>query len=432
MADEPKLTTATPVEPPAAPSNPPSVPEPKEPVSFKLPENNLKNPASNPWTPPITPTQPPATAPKPTPTVEPRIPVPSPRPVKPDPAPVSQTSSSGSLLNRPLSVRSSIRTMQGDVEGSRPSSLQSSLPKPATTPPLFRPRTESTTSAPLSGGLRDSIEPPSTSTSRVGNVDVPRAPSLSGLDIPEGKKSMGRVIIIAVAVVLLIVIAVVAFLIFRNSNNEQTPEPTISQTIDPTPSSQTLLLESRLQPIEMLQSKANEPFLELESSIRAQLLIENELRLYNIVDTGDANRVPYSVSRFNGQFGLTFPNEVLAGVDARKAYFTLYGTSISSMGRGFIFAVSNPGLVDVGMRNWEPQAPMQLKNLFAIDPTRASSDTFVEVVYGNIPVRFKNFPDPLQTIDYAIVALSNGEQYLLVTNTKNHILSLIDALIEDL
>jgi len=124
------------------------------------------------------------------------------------------------------------------------------------------------------------------------------------------------------------------------------------------------------------------------------------------------------------------PAELNQAIDPQApVYISLFGKSDGTTGRGFIAKVSNPGLGQTGIQRWETNESDDLKNLFILNLSKAFTPGFNDNTYNGVAIRFRNFPESIQTIDYALITAPNGETYAVFTNSKDHIFVLIDAIL---
>jgi len=80
------------------------------------------------------------------------------------------------------------------------------------------------------------------------------------------------------------------------------------------------------------------------------------------------------------------------------------------------------------MREWELKMPNDLKNIFELDPAKQASSAFLENDRQGVKIKYKNFPLPDKSIDYAIVSSLTGRHYLILTNSRESMYSPTDKL----
>jgi hypothetical protein len=87
----------------------------------------------------------------------------------------------------------------------------------------------------------------------------------------------------------------------------------------------------------------------------------------------------------------------------------------------FIVEVKDPLKASELMSSWEASLPANFDELFDLDRTKQASQNFLDNSYRNIKIRYKNFPLPDKSLDYAIIKSLSGKNYLMVTNSRESI-----------
>ena len=80
------------------------------------------------------------------------------------------------------------------------------------------------------------------------------------------------------------------------------------------------------------------------------------------------------------------------------------------------------------MKIWELIMQSNLEEIFELDIAKQASRDFLDNNRGNTKVRYKNFPFPDKSIDYAIVSSLTGKYYLVLTNSRESMFSPIDKI----
>jgi hypothetical protein len=78
------------------------------------------------------------------------------------------------------------------------------------------------------------------------------------------------------------------------------------------------------------------------------------------------------------------------------------------------------------LQAWEGSLAQNLAGIFSIDSAK-NTGPFASTTYQNIDVRFKNFPYPDHSIDYAFVQLSD-KLYLVISGSREAMYGAIDAM----
>ena len=82
------------------------------------------------------------------------------------------------------------------------------------------------------------------------------------------------------------------------------------------------------------------------------------------------------------------------------------------------------------MKDWELSMASDLADYLLIDDTsKEESVNFMDNTYRDVAIRYKNFPFPDVTVDYAIVKAA-GQNYLIVTGSREAVYATIDVLLE--
>lgn len=366
------------------------------------------------------------------------------KPTVPSPAPVSGQA--------PV-FKSSIRTMQEDLaalrKGTSPAGFQIEKQfekdeKTSTQPPSIKPvpivralphmelgKLEK--SKPLAS--EPSLPPPPPSalskipelklpdpSSSKPIISLPLAPSgfLGGLGGLNSRK-----LIWGGLGLLIIIVLVLFFLILRPSTPEVvfTPTPTATPTaVIATPG-----IENAFSIFSKVSfSVGVDIFDNLPINIDEGALVGGESGLYQIIDP--QNGLSYSFSSFMSSALVTIPEEIIPFVDNDNFYLSLMQKVDSSYSRGFIIKLKNDVGISAVLNGWEANMSANLQTLFGLDIEQAASINLLDNTYQGVAIRYRNFPDHFLTIDYAVVTETNGDKYLVVTSSKDHIYSIIDNL----
>ena len=370
MADQPFVPKPIPPSVPATPSELPSRPI-APPAGIPVRDTNLSNLSPSPAPMPLPPRPPAPPAPMPTPL--------PPRPVLPPPPPA------------PV-FKSSVRTMEQDLSGSKPTPVAPTRPVPPPTP-ISRPSV--------------TIPPPPSPKPSTSSVAVP--PPMHG---GSGKKWL------IIAPLLIIVVGLLVwFLALRNSSNPKpTPTPSVISTATPTatPTPTPLAFQNIFRP-----ETATIPTT-FDAFIASQKLAVGELRAYNIQK---------SFIQFTADQKLTIPADVMAGINGNDFSFILFGKPDTTNSRGFAVRATDAAKVQSALTAWEPTMPTAFKTLFKINPARTASQTFLGNTYQGVPLRYRNFPDALSSIDYALITMPNSDVYLVLTNSRDLMFGVVDRVL---
>jgi hypothetical protein len=458
---KPSMPAFTPPKPPIPPTPPINPPQPKPPVPPAPPVSPpVPPPKPTIPTPPLPPPIPPKVTPPipPPPSVfssfQPKPAVPTP-PTQIPPA-ASSTPPAGSPVS-PQNLKTSIRTMEDDLvalkKGQSPTGFgmqkEASLP----TPPVPSAPTISVPPKPTVSGFsqasslelgkteKSKLLSPSTpplSSSPLGrsiqtltDKNSPSPSSSNSFEVipPSNKSSFNPAIIIISVVVLAIAGFSVWFFVFH--------QPSVSETDKPIPSGTITVSATPIPEIETVFSvvdtvtltPSSNSFNVFKEIVSPQLSISGETGLYRVFEPEKADGSKYSFTEFMTESGVVVPENVTNQTDDRKFYITAIRESNNSLGYGFIVEVSgNAVQLRSALNAWETTMPTNFKTLFNFDPKKASSKVFLDNNYQNAQIRYQNFPTPSLTIDYSVVSNTSGKTYLIFTNSREHMYSIIDKI----
>jgi hypothetical protein len=81
-----------------------------------------------------------------------------------------------------------------------------------------------------------------------------------------------------------------------------------------------------------------------------------------------------------------------------------------------------------GLGIWEPTMVTDMQELFGLSATKESDPQFMNNSYQGAAIRYKNFPHPDRSIDYAVVSGTNGKSYVVITNSRESMFAAIEVL----
>lgn len=339
--------------------------------------------------------------------------------------------------------------LEKESEKEASSTASATGPKITPPPPLAAPRAElgrlekSRTlagSAPLPARSPASSSP--TPTPSIGPTVKPSLgiPPVGGLGkIGEIMGKFGglggfgsrKIIFGGLAGIVVLVIIIFLFVLREPSVPEATftPSPSISST--PTTAPGTSDIENFLTSGSVNLAAGVDIFTRLHARfdntpVDKNSLAQNGPGIYKISDPQTNQR--YSFSSFLSSALVNFTGETLAAVDNNTLYLTLMIKADGSYSDGMVVKLkSSPGIQEI-LRRLESNLSVNLKDLFGLDVNKAASIDFLDNTYQGIGVRYRNFPDPLKTIDYSVVTTKTGSSYLVFANSREHIYAIIDKL----
>ena len=263
-------------------------------------------------------------------------------------------------------------------------------------------------------------------------VSPPAPPSgKPSLAIPPTSK-FNKKILIFVAGGLVVVVFLVWFFALRTPSAPEvvlSPTPTYPITPSITPAPTPTPIESYFSIVSSVSVQLGPNFTSrFDNSIDKTLLKTSagEPALYSIYNPTSGEK--YTLSEFLGGLLIVPPAELTSAIYDNSLYLTAIYKSDGKDGFGFIARVKEPTAALAVLGSWEKTVTQDIKDLLGFNPAKAASTTFLDNTYQGVAIRYRNFPDPNLTIDYAIVRARNGENYLVFTNSREHIYAIIDKL----
>lgn len=227
--------------------------------------------------------------------------------------------------------------------------------------------------------------------------------------------------------------AVLTLLIFWVLGNffdrgEVTFSPTPTPTLSPTATPVFVPIENYFSITESLNLDLGPQFL---TSFGAALDTEElETRrtpgLYRILNLAGTKR--YGFREIMDTLSVVVPSAIQNSVSDNDFYMTVIRKNDGKLGYGFIAKVNNIGNVKNALSLWEANMADTLDGYFKYNSQNAASTVFLDNTYKETEIRYLNFPDPNLTIDYAAVSVRNGENYLVFTNSREHIYAILDLI----
>lgn len=247
----------------------------------------------------------------------------------------------------------------------------------------------------------------------------------AGLSVPMGGRvNWKRLVLLAGG--LAVVAFLVWFFVLRGPSAPEiaiSPTPTYTATPTPTPVS----IENSFSIVNSASISLGANFItRFDNSINKESLISSrEPALYKILNPATGNG--YTLSEFLGGLLIQAPTELIAAAKDNFYLSVLY-KSDNVNGYGLLIELNDPTAAFTAMGNWEGTITQGLKDIFLLNPAKAASTTFLDNTYNGVVIRYRNFPDPNKTTDYAIVTASNGETFLVITNSREQTYSIIDKI----
>lgn len=391
------------------------------------------------------PSPPPATLNQPS--VRPIAPV-TPPPIDKPPLP-SSSPAVPVAVPKDVSLKSSIRTMQDDLanikKGQMPVGVEfqksrSEITKP-TQPPVFRPSIPPLPLKPLVqvelGKTRQAKPlnqpgisiPPLPSSTKPPVIPLKPATTVSGVAIPPTVNRIGHRNIYLIIIGVVILLSVIGYFTYSNYFSA-TPVPSATPTSTTAPTPTPIL--SMLEKVFGIPGSINiitgiDPYIAIQTSTN-QANDPGEINFFNITTNSGST---LSFSGFLARLGVSHPPEldILNESDGFILGVSNLNTLNNKKSWALVVSATNLTGIDSAMKTWEITAPNDIKTLFELDPTQKASSVFLDNSYQGIAIRYMNFPNTDSTIDYAIIGLPSGLNFLVITSSKDLIYSLVDIII---
>lgn len=381
-----------------------------------------------------------------------------PKPV-PQSAPSVPPASAAPITSSPPSpvkeYQSSIRTMSDDLSslktGQKPSGINIPrtveppkqvaptpvLPKPPVSSPALVPQVklgETQKTGPMAqqkglpAGQAGPVMPP-----------APKKEETSQIIIPEGGKKMigGNFLYIGIASIMVLGGAAYWYFVIKAPSAPETiitPVPSAT----PTPVATLEQLLSDASPVNIELSASENPLSDFNKTIKTQIVSGGVLDSLNVKIGAEETKPAFS--DIMDKFLISYPAQLKTNLGEESAVL-LYGQKEVFTAKGFpdTSAINVKRLIFVTEINdfvlaasiskeWELTMTDGFKEIFELDSKKAASKIFLDSAYRETDIRYINFAYPDNTIDYAIVAASNGKFYLVISGSREAMYEIVDKL----
>ena len=382
----------------------------------------------------LVPPPPPPLPPKP-----PVVPLPARPPVQPVRPPTTPPAPSQEF-------KTSIRTLNSDLErvktGQAPSGLDiqkiitptAPLPVPPSTSPVRPLEASKPSRVSLGQAQRAPGLPilPSTPTSQ--RLDV--APDITIAESPRPKRSYTAFLL---TILFLLLLGGGAYFYF-SSPEEPIVVATPSPSLRPSPTPIKTLdsyFAGAAEPIELAAS--GNPASGFRQALRALALAGGQFKKLSVQSASKGTQQLTPLEIFD-RFLATYPPE-LRNYLGNDTVVLAFGQREKFDSKGLLIAGApvEPRLVLISevvgiasasttITRWEPTMAQALASLLGHTPSKAATPNFLNNIYQNASVRYRNFPFPDRTIDYTITNASNGKTYFVITSSRESVFSAVDAI----
>lgn len=254
-----------------------------------------------------------------------------------------------------------------------------------------------------------------------------------------GKKGNLLGVIIIVLGLAILAYAAIWFFVLRE---EPIPSPTPTATPTPTPVLNEL--EATFGPAIPLTISSSDvsPQATLSQAIDSELVNLNEIKPFVVVDE---NGTQYDFVSLMELLGVSVPVDLASTLDSNNYLFLIYGQTeefdeqgnlvltTGSSARfkriGFVVEAVSPSATQTAMTVWEEDMMAALDDLLQLSENQPDTAGFNDNLYNGVDIRFVNYPNPDLSIDYAVSSSADGNNYLVITNSREEIYSVVDNLL---
>lgn len=170
---------------------------------------------------------------------------------------------------------------------------------------------------------------------------------------------------------------------------------------------------------------------EFKSFMENESLAKKEFRRIKVKITDQEKP---NLRQILSKLSINYPQE-LNGLLKENNLLLLYrqdevfsGTNESGKRIVLVTEVTEVNKVAEVMGRWEATIANDLKDIFAIDQAKQASTVFLENERQGVKIKYRNYPLPDKSIDYAIVTSLTGRHYLVLTNSRESMFSPLDKI----
>lgn len=260
--------------------------------------------------------------------------------------------------------------------------------------------------------------------------------------VPSEKKGISTTLYLAIAGILVVGGFLYWFFVMRTPAPEVvlSPTPTPTQTVTPMPVVRDLDDIFAGTPVNFEVVLSDDVSGDFSTFVNTLTVVGGELLKVDLVQDVDGTLVPLTwLDMFDMDltvypFGLRNNAADLATfVYGQTEMYDEDGTiNFSAQGLKrtvLVVRVSNVAAVETMMTDWELTIADDLADyLFIDDTSKEESMNFLDNAYKGVAIRYKNFPFPDITVDYALVEAA-GQDYLVIAGSREAMYAAIDVLV---
>lgn len=197
-------------------------------------------------------------------------------------------------------------------------------------------------------------------------------------------------------------------------------------------------LETIFQKVSVVNLELNpneqENLLNLKTFINNQVLAKKEFKRIDISIRTEQGTQILSFIDLLAKLSIPYPIELKNEVTNNNITL-LYGqeeifNEQSSIPKKIVFIVEIKDIAKVSeiLKAWERTIANDFKDIFEFDPTKQASQNFLDNDRRGVMIRYKNFPYPDKSIDYAVFSSITGHNYLILSNSRESMYSPTDRI----
>lgn len=272
----------------------------------------------------------------------------------------------------------------------------------------------------------------------------PSAPiTQPSISVPGQRKGWSTTFYLLIAGILVIGGFLYWFLVLRTTEPGITlsPTPTPTQTVTPTPVIKNLSDIFEGTPVNFEVVSSGNLGQDFKTFIGTLSVAGREFTKINLVETVDNVLIPTTFLDVFDADLILYPADFRDNV--LDSTVVVYGQSEAFNADGsinfnvqnlkktaFVSRVRDGAAVEAMMRDWELTLAKDLADYLLIaDVSKEESINFLDNFYRDTSIRYKNFPLPDVTVDYAVVEAA-GQSYLIIAGSREAMYAAIDDLLE--
>ncbi len=250
--------------------------------------------------------------------------------------------------------------------------------------------------------------------------------------------------ILPVGAVALVAIGIYAYYTFFNPN-KSTPAPSTTITASGLPETSKVPqvkdlngILGNIAGITVTISRIGSPSDALYKALDGQLINKKEIKRIKIVESETSQS--YNIISLLDRFFVNYPAKLKESLGNDYAIL-LYGQQetynsngqLATVDQAFkklvlISEVKDPPNMAQILSSWEPNMIDGLTNLLRLDIKSVSTPNFLDNTYKGAKIRYRNFQFPDKTIDYSVLTSANKKSYLIISNSREAIYTIIDKI----